>query len=131
MVRLAAAMAGSERPGAFFCARRWLGSRVDHHRETAMPTYAMSIDLTQCIGCHACTIACKSEHEVPLGVWRCWVKEVEVGAFPETKRHFLPVLCNQCRDAPCERICPTQALHYNANHIVDLDADRCIGCKAC
>ncbi|MFO0982930.1 MAG: 4Fe-4S dicluster domain-containing protein [Planctomycetota bacterium] len=59
------------------------------------------------------------------------MKEVEVGSFPDTKRHFLPVLCNQCKDAPCERICPTQALHYRPDGIVDLDPARCIGCKAC
>ncbi len=96
-----------------------------------MPKYGMAIDLRACIGCHACTIACKSEHEIPIGVWRCWVKEVEKGAFPDTRREFLPVLCNQCDDAPCENICPTGALFRRADGIVDLDADWCIGCKAC
>ncbi|MEK6710556.1 MAG: hypothetical protein AABZ64_08250 [Nitrospinota bacterium] len=53
-----------------------------------MPKYAMAIDLRACIGCHACTIACKSEHDIPIGVWRCWVKEVEKGLFPYTRREF-------------------------------------------
>ncbi len=96
-----------------------------------MPKYAMAIDLESCIGCHACTIACKSEHDIPIGVWRCWVKEVEKGAFPNTKREFLPVLCNQCDDAPCQNICPTKALFRRSDGIVDLDADWCIGCKSC
>lgn len=96
-----------------------------------MPKYAMAIDLESCIGCHACTIACKSEHDIPIGVWRCWVKEVEKGVFPNTRREFLPVLCNQCDDAPCQNICPTKALFRRGDGIVDLDADWCIGCKSC
>ena len=96
-----------------------------------MPKYAMAIDLRACIGCHACTIACKSEHDIPIGVWRCWVKEVEKGAFPDTRREFLPVLCNQCDDAPCQNICPTRALFRRRDGIVDLDAEWCIGCKSC
>ena len=96
-----------------------------------MPKYAMAIDLESCIGCHACTIACKSEHDIPIGVWRCWVKEVEKGAFPSTRREFLPVLCNQCDDAPCQNICPTKALFRRKDGIVDLDPDWCIGCKSC
>lgn len=93
--------------------------------------YAMAIDLNQCIGCHACTIACKSEHDIPIGVWRCWVKEVEKGVFPSTRREFLPVLCNQCDDAPCRNICPTRALFRRPDGIVDLDPEWCIGCKSC
>ena len=96
-----------------------------------MTKYAMAIDLESCIGCHACTIACKSEHDIPIGVWRCWVKEVEKGVFPSTRREFLPVLCNQCDDAPCQNICPTKALFRRSDGIVDLDPDWCIGCKSC
>ena len=64
-----------------------------------MPNYGFAIDLRKCIGCHACTIACKAEHEIPVGVNRCWVKTVEKGTFPDTQRLFLPVLCNQCEEA--------------------------------
>ena len=96
-----------------------------------MPTYGFVIDLKKCIGCHACTIACKSEHDVPLGVNRCWVKTVEKGTFPETQRFFLPVLCNQCEEAPCMKICPTSALYQRHDGIVDLNGDACIGCRAC
>ncbi|HET6202554.1 MAG TPA: 4Fe-4S dicluster domain-containing protein [Planctomycetota bacterium] len=96
-----------------------------------MTRYAFAIDLDRCIGCHACTVACKAEHEIPLGVWRCWVKEVDRGVFPDTERIFLPVLCNQCEDAPCMEICPTNALFRRADGIVDLDGDACIGCRSC
>jgi Fe-S-cluster-containing dehydrogenase component/formate-dependent nitrite reductase membrane component NrfD len=96
-----------------------------------MPNYGFAIDLRKCIGCHACTIACKAEHQIPIGVNRCWVKTVERGSFPETRRFFLPVLCNQCVDAPCVRICPTNALFRRRDGIVDLNGQSCIGCRAC
>jgi Fe-S-cluster-containing dehydrogenase component/formate-dependent nitrite reductase membrane component NrfD len=96
-----------------------------------MPTLGFAIDLGKCIGCHACTIACKAEHEIPIGVNRCWVKTVETGRFPETRRLFFPVLCNQCADAPCVRICPTNALYKRRDGIVDLNGASCIGCRAC
>jgi len=96
-----------------------------------LPNYGFAIDLRKCIGCHACTIACKAEHQIPVGVNRCWVKTVEQGTFPSTKRFFLPVLCNQCDDAPCMRICPTNALFKRRDGIVDLHGDACIGCRAC
>jgi len=93
--------------------------------------YGFAIDLRKCIGCHACTIACKSEHDIPIGVNRCWVKTVEKGTFPNTQRLFFPVLCNQCEEAPCMKICPTGALFKRRDGIVDLHGDSCIGCRAC
>ena len=96
-----------------------------------MSNYGFAIDLRKCIGCHACTIACKAEHQIPVGVNRCWVKTVEKGSFPQTQRFFFPVLCNQCDAAPCMRICPTHALYKRRDGIVDLDPGACIGCRAC
>ncbi len=96
-----------------------------------MPNYGFAIDLRKCIGCHACTIACKAEHQIPVGAHRCWVKTVEKGTFPDTHRLFFPVLCNQCDAAPCVRICPTRALFKRGDGIVDLHGDSCIGCRAC
>ena len=96
-----------------------------------MPNYGFAIDLRKCIGCHACTIACKAEHQIPVGVNRCWVKTVEKGTFPDTRRFFFPVLCNQCVEAPCVRICPTNALFKRRDGIVDLNSESCIGCRAC
>jgi Fe-S-cluster-containing dehydrogenase component/formate-dependent nitrite reductase membrane component NrfD len=93
--------------------------------------YAFLIDNRRCIGCHACSVACKAEHEVPLGVARTWVKYVEKGVFPETRRTFTVTRCNHCEDAPCVEICPTTALFKRRDGIVDFDNRRCIGCKAC
>ncbi len=93
--------------------------------------YGFVIDQTRCIGCHACTVACKEENGVPLGVFRTWVKYVEKGEFPHTRRHFAVLRCNHCDLAPCVTICPTVALYRRADGIVDFDPSRCIGCKSC
>jgi Fe-S-cluster-containing dehydrogenase component/formate-dependent nitrite reductase membrane component NrfD len=93
--------------------------------------YGFVIDQDRCIGCHACTVACKEEHQVPIGVFRTWVKYVETGAFPETMRHFGVMRCNHCDDAPCIEICPTHSLFRRSDGIVDFDNRRCIGCKGC
>ena len=89
------------------------------------------IDHTRCIGCHACTVACKSENNVPLGDFRTWVKYTEEGTFPEVKRSFAVLRCNQCSDAPCVTICPVNALEKRDDGIVDVDPAACIGCKSC
>lgn len=93
--------------------------------------YGFIIDNRKCIGCHACTTACKSEHDVPLGVFRTWVKQVEKGKFPNTRRLFSVLRCNHCTDAPCVEICPVEALYIRPDGIVDFDKRRCIGCKSC
>ena len=89
------------------------------------------IDHTRCIGCHACTTACKSENEVPLSVTRTYVKSVDVGAFPQARRVYQVTRCNQCDDAPCVAACPTAAMYRRPDGIVDFDKSICIGCKAC
>jgi Fe-S-cluster-containing dehydrogenase component len=89
------------------------------------------LDQTRCIGCHACSTACKSENEVPLGVNRTYVKSVDVGEFPNVRRAFQVTRCNQCTDAPCVSACPTGAMYHRADGIVDFDKSICIGCKAC
>jgi len=93
--------------------------------------YGFIIDNRKCIGCHACTTACKSEHDVPVGVNRTYVKQVEKGEFPNTRRIFSVMRCNHCTDAPCVEICPVEALHTREDGIVDFDNNRCIGCKSC
>lgn len=93
--------------------------------------YGFIIDNRKCIGCHACTTACKSEHDVAVGVNRTWVKQVEKGTFPNTRRLFSVMRCNHCTDAPCVEICPVEALFIRDDGIVDFDNRRCIGCKSC
>src|ERR687883_291021 len=74
------------------------------------PRWAKVIDQTACIGCHACSTACKSENAVPLGVNRTYVKYVDVGEFPAARRAFQVTRCNQCDHPPCVTACPTSAI---------------------
>jgi Fe-S-cluster-containing dehydrogenase component/formate-dependent nitrite reductase membrane component NrfD len=93
--------------------------------------YGFAIDQRTCIGCHACTVACKTEHQIPVGQFRTWVKYVDKGEWPASARAFGVMRCNHCSDAPCVKICPTKALFKRSDGIVDFDRDRCIGCKSC
>jgi Fe-S-cluster-containing dehydrogenase component/formate-dependent nitrite reductase membrane component NrfD len=93
--------------------------------------FGFLIDNRTCIGCHACSTACKQENQVPLGVHRTWVKYVEKGAFPHSRRFFQVTRCNHCANPPCVRICPVSAMFQRDDGIVDFDPRVCIGCKAC
>ncbi len=99
--------------------------------QTRPVQWAKVIDHTRCIGCHACTTACKSENLVPLSVTRTYVKHVDVGVFPQVRRAHQVTRCNQCAHAPCVTACPTTAMFKRADGIVDFDKSICIGCKAC
>ncbi len=94
--------------------------------------WGMVIDLERCIGCHACTNICKAENQVPLGAYRDWVEEHELGSGThEARPYFLPKLCNQCDDPWCLRACPTGAIYRRADGIIDLDSSICLACQAC
>ena len=99
--------------------------------KAAQPKWIKVIDQTKCIGCHACSTACKSENLVPLGVNRTYVKAVETGIFPQVRRNFQVTRCNQCENPPCAAICPTGAMYQRPDGIVDFNKSICIGCKAC
>ena len=93
--------------------------------------WAKVIDHERCIGCHACSTACKSENQVPLSVNRTYVKYADVGVYPHVRRAFQVTRCNQCEDPPCTHACPTAAMYQRRDGIVDFDKRICIGCKAC
>jgi Fe-S-cluster-containing dehydrogenase component/formate-dependent nitrite reductase membrane component NrfD len=96
-----------------------------------MTNYGFLIDQGKCIGCHACSTACKSENQVPIGVNRTWVKYVETGAYPDVRRRFQVTRCNHCANPPCVRICPVTAMYQRDDGIVEFDPSICIGCKSC
>ena len=93
--------------------------------------YGMVIDLRRCIGCHACSVACKQENNVPVTAFRTWVKQVEKGRYPNVRKVSLPSLCNHCEKPICVQNCPVQASYQREDGIVLIDYDRCIGCKYC
>ena len=97
-----------------------------------MAHYAIVVDLDRCIGCHGCEIACKNENNIALGEY--WNKVVERGPFgeyPDLEMYFLPTMCQQCQDAPCVNVCPTGASYRDADGMVLVDKEKCIGCKYC
>ena len=96
-----------------------------------MTRYGMVIDLNICIGCNACTMACKAEHATPPGIFFSKVLEKEVGKYPAARRVFLPVLCNHCSNPACMEVCPTGATSKRDDGIVLVDYDLCIGCRSC
>ena len=93
--------------------------------------WGMLIDLRKCIGCQSCTAACKFENNVPEGVFRTWVPDVELGTYPDTRRAFLPRLCNHCERPSCVEVCPAGATWQRRDGIVEIDYDVCWGCGAC
>lgn len=97
--------------------------------------YAMVIDVRRCSGCQACSIACKTEFEVPIGAVRSWVEHHEAGKFPNIERRMLPRLCNQCSKPPCIEVCPPSAkgatYKRESDGIVVVDESKCNGCAKC
>ncbi|HIH45036.1 MAG TPA: 4Fe-4S dicluster domain-containing protein [Candidatus Methanoperedenaceae archaeon] len=100
-------------------------------RHSTKKRLAMVIDLRKCIGCHACSIACKQENETPLKVFRSWVKQLEKGRYPNVRTYNLPRLCNHCDKPPCVIVCPVRATFKREDGAVLVDSNVCIGCKAC
>lgn len=96
-----------------------------------MPRYGMVIDLDRCIGCHACTVACRAEHATPPGVRFTKVVQVDEGLYPHVRRSFIPRGCMHCAEPPCVDVCPTGASYKRADGVVLVSPKRCIGCKAC
>ena len=96
-----------------------------------MTRWAMVADLRRCIGCQTCTAACRHANATPPGVqWRR-VLDVEVGAYPDVQRAFVPVGCQHCDEPPCMEVCPTTATKQRDDGIVTIDYDLCIGCAYC
>ncbi|MBF0380835.1 MAG: 4Fe-4S dicluster domain-containing protein [Magnetococcales bacterium] len=93
--------------------------------------YGMVVDLRKCIGCMSCAVACKAEFGIPLGSWRTWVKVMDKGRYPNTRRVFMPSLCNHCDYPVCVRNCPTQATYKHKDGFVLQRYNRCIGCRTC
>ena len=94
--------------------------------------WGMIIDQRRCIACHSCTIACKSENNVPLGYWRSWIKGIQKGRFPNVGNFYLRRLCNQCDVPPCVQVCPVQAtVKREEDGVVVMYYGKCIGCGMC
>ena len=91
----------------------------------------MVIDLAKCIGCDACSVACKVENSVPEDIWWAPVLHREVGKFPKASVQFLPTLCMHCEDPPCVKSCPTKAIGQRDDGSVLIDEGKCTGSRSC
>lgn len=94
-------------------------------------SWVMVIDTRKCVGCHACTIACVAENNLPPGVVYRPVVTEELGEFPNVQLRFTPRPCMQCDEPPCVPVCPVNATWKRPDGIVEIDYDRCIGCRYC
>ena len=88
-----------------------------------MAKISLMIRKKDCMGCHACEVACKQEHG--LGVGPRLVRVIEHSI------DFTPVYCHHCAKAPCKQACPVDAISRNEQGIVLIDSDLCIGCRDC
>ena len=96
-----------------------------------MPRYGMLIDLSKCVGCMACTIACKVENGSGPGIFWNIVKDQEFGEYPNVKRIFLPIQCAHCDKPPCVDVCPSGASYKRDDGIDLVDYNKCVGCGYC
>ena len=101
-----------------------------------MARYALAIDCNRCVGCMACNGACKMTNNVPIGsfwnkVLRIGPNEPGEGEVPSHDFYFLPVQCQHCENPACLKVCPTGATYKDEQGRVEIDYDRCIGCRMC
>jgi tetrathionate reductase subunit B len=95
-----------------------------------MKNYRMIINASECVGCHACEVACKQEFKAPLGFFRIMTLYLDSGIYPKVKREFLPLMCRQCESAECMSVC-TRGAMSRVNGIVEIDESKCDGCGDC
>ena len=96
------------------------------------PHYSMVIRQALCVDCEKCIEACKSTNHVPEHGYRTRILTRRYTGMLGKEVEFIPVLCNQCNDAPCVRACPTRATYKDpVTGIVRMQSKKCIGCKTC
>lgn len=94
------------------------------------PRYGIMIDLTRCVGCQACVVACKTGNELVPGQAYIDIQSKEHGTFPVLSAAFLTHRCFHCGDAACVAVCPTGAL-YKKYRLTAVDEEKCIACERC
>jgi molybdopterin-containing oxidoreductase family iron-sulfur binding subunit len=96
-------------------------------------------DTTRCVGCNACSVACKQANNLPATVWYSRVltdggdvADTPAGTFPHLSQRYFTLACQHCANPACTRVCPVGATAKDAETgIVHQDTERCIGCRMC
>jgi molybdopterin-containing oxidoreductase family iron-sulfur binding subunit len=96
--------------------------------ETTRHHWVMVFDLRRCDGCGDCTRACQKTHYLEPD--QTWIKVYDMST-AGGRQFFMPRLCMQCADAPCQRVCPVKATFKNRDGVVLINQDTCIGCRLC
>ena len=103
-----------------------------------MTKLGIAINLHRCIGCHTCAIGCKMQNNVPQGMmWNrvltdgSELLDGSTGEYPNLTMSYLPVACQHCKNPACLRVCPTGATYKDDKGRVEIDYDKCIGCRMC
>ena len=103
-----------------------------------MTRFVLVISTDRCVGCQTCTTACKMQNNIPMGmVWTRTLTEGSTtvagaqGTWPYLSRTFLAVGCQYCENPACMKVCPTGATYKDNKGRVEIDYDRCIGCRMC
>ena len=88
-------------------------------------------DMTRCIGCRACQVACKDKNRLDVGTIYRTADSYEVGTFPKVKMYSFSTSCNHCQNPACVSACPVGAMYKAEDGTVLHDDKLCIGCQAC
>ena len=94
--------------------------------------YSLYVDLDRCFGCSTCEVACKQEHDLPVGPR--WIRVSQDGPKKSStglQLDYYPVICKHCDNPKCAEICPRKAISKGPEGIVLIDDTLCDGCKAC
>ena len=119
----------------------WSSWRRPGYFEEFDYSWGMVIDLDRCTGCEACVVACTAENNLPIVGEKRFSENREIkwirierywsGEYPNAKLSFIPMLCQQCDQAPCETACPVSATYHNQDGLNTQIYNRCIGTRTC